>query len=272
VGGVSNADQVYPFGNAAVGQLDRLRALEAVLDPGTFRHLQGRGVDAGWNCLEVGAGAGSVARWLAERVGPHGSVLATDLDTTPLRDLGHPALEVRVHDLLRDPLPEAYFDLVHVRLVLAWLPDAAFALGRLVAALKPGGWLMAEDLDFVSAVPTPDMDADSAALFSRVHDAHLVVLTQNTGFDPQHGRRLWSLLEQAGLVDVGGEGQTTLWRGGEYGGELFRLTFAQLREPMLATGRVSATEIDKAGDLCRDGLSFLSPVAVAAWGQRSGPA
>jgi SAM-dependent methyltransferase len=269
---VTDAEQVYPFDNAAVGQLDRLHALEAVLDPGTFRRLRGRGVQAGWHCLEVGAGAGSVARWLAERVGPHGSVLATDLDTTPLRDLGHPALEARVHDLLRDPLPEASFDLVHARLVLAWLPDAALAVGRLVAALKPGGWLVVEDLDFVSAVPAPDMDADSAGLFSRVLDAHLVVLTENTGFDPEHGRRLASLLEEAKLVDVGAEGTATMWRGGEAGGELWRLTFAQLREPMLATGRISATEIDTACDLCRHGLSFLSPVAMAAWGQRPAPA
>lgn len=266
---MTNAEQSYPFGNAAVGQLDRLRALESVLDPGTFRHLQGRGVVAGWHCLEVGAGAGSVARWLAERVGPSGTVLATDLDTTPLRTLRHPALEVRVHDLLRDPLPDAQFDLVHVRLVLAWLPDAVLALDRLVAALKPGGWLVAEDLDFVSAVPAPDMDEDSAEIFSRVVDAHLVVLTQKTGFDPEYGRRLRSSLERAGLIDVAGEGSTTVWRGGESGGDLFRLTFAQLREPMLATGRVSATDFDRASDLCRHGLSFLSPIAMTAWGQRS---
>jgi ubiquinone/menaquinone biosynthesis C-methylase UbiE len=179
---------------------------KAVLDPWTFRQLHRRGIEAGWHCLEVGAGAGSVARWLAERVGPSGSVLATDLDTTPLRNIRHPALTVRVHDLLRDPLPEAHFDLAHVRLVLAWLPDAALALGRLVAALKPGGWLVAEDLDFVSAVPAADMDADSAATFSRVLDAHLVVLSQNTGLDPEHGRRLGSLLEDAKLVNLGVEG------------------------------------------------------------------
>lgn len=266
------AEQAYPFDNAAVGQRDRLRALEAVLDRGTFRHLEGRGVRAGWHCLEVGAGAGSVAHWLAERVGPGGSVLATDLDTTPLRDLRHPALEVRVHDLMRDPLPEARFDLVHVRLVLAWLPDAALAVARLVAALKPGGWLVGEDLDFVSAVPAPDMDADAAALFARVLDAHLDVLTTNTGLNPQHGRRLRSLFEEAKLVDVGAEGTATMWRGGEPGGELWRLTFAQLRDLMLATGTVSAADIDRASELCRQGLSFLSPVAMTVWGRRSVPA
>ena len=53
-------------------ELARLKLLEALCDPWTFRHLDGIGVRQGWRCLEVGAGAGSVVRWLSERVGPHG--------------------------------------------------------------------------------------------------------------------------------------------------------------------------------------------------------
>jgi hypothetical protein len=64
---------------------------------------------------------------------------------------------------------------------------------------------------------------------------------------------------------------TTLWRGGEAGGELWRLTFAQLREPMLAMGKASAADLDTACELCGHGLSFLSPIAMTAWGQRSMP-
>src|SRR5262249_60963362 len=55
----------------------RLDALARQLDPGTQRILQTRGVAPGWRCLEVGGGSGSVARWLAERVVPGGSVLST---------------------------------------------------------------------------------------------------------------------------------------------------------------------------------------------------
>ena len=143
---MTNADHAYAFRNSVTGQRDRLRALEAVLDGGTFRRLAECGLGPGWNCLEVGAGAGSVANWLAERVGLSGWVLATDLDTALLDDLVHPPIAVQVHDVMTDPLPEARFDLVHARLLLAWLPDPALALRRLVAALKPGGWLVVEDL------------------------------------------------------------------------------------------------------------------------------
>jgi tRNA A58 N-methylase Trm61 len=70
-------------------------------------------VTAGWRCLEVGAGGGSVARRLGERVGATGSVLALDLDTTYLADLP-PHITVRRHDLTREQLPHGEFDLVTV--------------------------------------------------------------------------------------------------------------------------------------------------------------
>jgi hypothetical protein len=57
----------------------RLRNLEAWLDPITVEHLEATGIAAGWRCLEVGAGGGSIARWLSERVAPSGSLVATDI-------------------------------------------------------------------------------------------------------------------------------------------------------------------------------------------------
>src|SRR5262245_60645354 len=91
--------------------LGRLRALEAALDSGTIRFLEALGTCEGWRCLEVGAGAGSIAAWLCQRVGATGHVLATDLDTRFLDALDAPNLEVRRHDITTDELPEGAFDL-----------------------------------------------------------------------------------------------------------------------------------------------------------------
>jgi trans-aconitate methyltransferase len=128
----------YAFENAQALQPERLRLLAALLDDGTFRLLERLGVQPGWRCLEVGGGGGSVAAWLCDRTAPTGSVLATDLDTTVLRELERPNLEVRVHDVLRDELPEREFDLVHARLLLAWLADPERGLRRMLAPLRPG--------------------------------------------------------------------------------------------------------------------------------------
>lgn len=60
----------------AGAELARLRLIEAECDRHSFRYLDAIGVDTGWRCLEVGAGGGSVVRWLSERVGAKGHVVA----------------------------------------------------------------------------------------------------------------------------------------------------------------------------------------------------
>src|SRR5438309_1833603 len=100
----------------------RLELLEQIFDPGS-RNRRDR-VQPGWRCLEVGAGRGSMAVWLAERVGPRGHVVATDIDLTYLARLQLPNLEVRQHDILDDPLDAlepGSFDVVCSRLTLFWL-------------------------------------------------------------------------------------------------------------------------------------------------------
>ena len=75
----------------------RLRNLQQASDSSTISHLDAIGVGPGWRCLEVGAGAGSIARWLRTRVGPTGSVLATDINVDRLGNLpGN--VEVRQHE------------------------------------------------------------------------------------------------------------------------------------------------------------------------------
>jgi hypothetical protein len=50
----------------------RLRLIEEINDPATTCRLSSLGLTSGWRCLELGAGAGSIACWMAERVAPSG--------------------------------------------------------------------------------------------------------------------------------------------------------------------------------------------------------
>ena len=122
-------------------ELARLKLLEALCDPWTFRCLDGIAVRQGWRCLEVGAGAGSVVRWLSERVGSAGRVVAVDLDPRFLGDLRAPNVEVRRCDITQDDIEPAAYDLVHCRALLMHMNDPADVLRRMAAALRPGaGW------------------------------------------------------------------------------------------------------------------------------------
>src|SRR5215472_15691797 len=88
----------------------RLQLLQQMLDPLTIRRFERIGVQNGWRCPEVGAGGGSVARWLAKKVGPQGNVVATDIETRLLDNAYEPKLEIRRHDILVDALEQEYYD------------------------------------------------------------------------------------------------------------------------------------------------------------------
>jgi SAM-dependent methyltransferase len=117
------------------------------LDAGTIGHIKRLGLLTGWRCAEIGAGGASVARWLAERLRQPGHVVAADADTRALERFGCEGLEIRRHDILTGPLDEASYDFVHTRLLLTRLPDGLRAVKHMVACLRPGGWLLAEDFD-----------------------------------------------------------------------------------------------------------------------------
>ncbi|HEX8799388.1 MAG TPA: SAM-dependent methyltransferase, partial [Terriglobales bacterium] len=59
----------YAFENSGEMAEARYSELSALYDTQTIRHLQRTGIKEGWHCLEVGAGGGSIASWLCQRVG-----------------------------------------------------------------------------------------------------------------------------------------------------------------------------------------------------------
>ena len=73
----------YLLTNSEPETADRFDGLDEAFDPVSIGHLRRLGVGVGARCLEIGAGSGSIARWLAGVVGPAGHVLALDLDTWP---------------------------------------------------------------------------------------------------------------------------------------------------------------------------------------------
>ncbi|WP_026197691.1 class I SAM-dependent methyltransferase [Sciscionella marina] len=243
----------------------RLSSLEQWLDPATRDCLAARGVGPGWSCLEAGGGGGSVAMWLTEQVGDSGAVLATDMDTRFLEPLAGPNLEVRRHDLATESLPRERFDLAHCRLVLAHLPERGRALGEMVAAVRPGGWVVVEEMDFVSVAADPAHE--HAGAFMRTMAAHDEVL-QGHGMDLHYGRSLFSELRSCGLGEVTAQGHSRICSGATTAARTWQLTFDQLGAEMLEAGLARA-DFDVARRMCDEPeFSFLSQTVVAACGRR----
>ena len=240
---------------------ERLELLQRFHDPLSNRLFDAIGVAEGWRCLDVGAGGGSSTRLLAQRVGEAGCVVATDLDTRLLEPLAGDRVEVVQHDLLVDPLPEAEFDLAHIRLVLMHLPSRLDVLRRIVASLRPGGWLAVIDVDFTDVRVSPATPASQ-----RTWSAFLDAIAA-AGWDPSYGSRLSRNLEALELEEIEAEYLVSEGHAGEQA-RLVGLTLERLRTRMVEFGALDE-DVDDARRLLEDpAVRFRSPTSILARARR----
>lgn len=262
----------YIFDNAAPQASQRFDSLERLYDSRTLRCLEATGISDGWHCLEVGGGGGSIARWMSARAGPTGRVLVTDINPQFLTSLVTDTsgnIVVQQHDIGVDPLPEGTFDLIHARLVLIHVPTRQAALYRLVAALKPGGWLVVEDFDApLIDRAYPIQDGVSATLFRKMLAAQAHLMAKR-GFETGWGRKLFRRFQEAGLVEVGMDGFLAVWTGTSPGARLDQANFEQVRAEAVSAGLISDDDVEAVLALLDDpSFEYSSSVMMTAWGRR----
>ncbi|GAA4263177.1 class I SAM-dependent methyltransferase [Dactylosporangium darangshiense] len=242
----------YAFSNDDPEAVDRHQFLAAMLDPATRERLAGLGPLAGRRCLELGAGGGSVAAWLAAEAGPAGRVLATDINLRHLPDGA--AYETLRHDLRSEPVPPGPWDLIHARLVLLHIPDREDILRRLAAALAPGGALVLEEWSTTTLNPGLVLSAPSVRARELVEEYHRTLITDvlpARGNDPSWAPRLHRAMEDAGLTGVTTRISADSWPGGSPGARLIHANVAQLRDDFLAAG-FTPERLDELRDVVHD--------------------
>ena len=250
----------YLLDNAWQKAHERLTLQERFADEATRRRIVALGLERGWRCLEAGAGAGSVARWLSTRVGSDGHVLAVDLDTRFMSNLKEPNVAVRQMNIVSEELPRAEFDLVHTRLLLIHLPERERVLQKLVRCLKPGGWLLLEERE-AAAMPVRIPAVDSAW---KAMEGCLRAGGVGTGWP----HMMPILLQQQGLIEIGAEGEIPVFEGGSHMAEFWCITWEQMRDRMIATGLIDKKGLDNAMYMLRQrGEWFVAPAVFAAWGK-----
>jgi len=253
----------YTLDNAWEQAKRRLSLLEQHLDPMTRRRMTTLGVSEGWRCLEVGGGGGSVARWLCAQVGATGHVTATDIDIRFLEQIHEPNLQARQHDITAEDLPIAQYDLVHTRWLLHHLPHPESAIERMVAALRPGGWLLLEEVDFFP------VHTSTSQLYIDFMVALTGTVVAPSGRDCFWARALPALVANQGLANVNGEGDIAVLNGGSGIAEFFRLTGEQIRDTVINSGPLTAERFDAALALLADRAFWaFAGAGIAVWGQR----
>ena len=131
---------------AATGWDKHAPAIRAWLRRPTDAMLNMAAVAPGQRVLDVAAGAGDQTLDLAERVGPKGRVVASDISAKILTiaaqnaaRAGHSNVETHLADAEHLNLPAGTFDAAVCRLGLMFLPDPLAGLAQVYRALIPGG-------------------------------------------------------------------------------------------------------------------------------------
>jgi len=264
------SDNPYVIRGGVEGR-ERLRLLARIMRPTTLRLFDLAGIRPGMACLDVGCGGGDGAVELARLVGAGGRVVAIDTDPVKLdlarteaaaQGLGNVEFrqaDVSGADFGRD------FDVVYARFLLTHLSDPAAALAAMRRALRPGGLLVVEDIDFAGHFCDPD-----SVPFRRYVELYTAVVRRHGG-DPNIGPRLPRLLMDAGCEGV----RMNVVQPAATDGEVKlvnAVTMENIAESVVAAGLASAPEVAAlAGELyayARDPRTVMSIARVVqAWGR-----
>jgi SAM-dependent methyltransferase len=255
---------------------ERLRVLARAMHPTTAALLDRIGVAPGMRCLDVGCGGGDVTSELARRVAPAGRVVGIDMDVAKLAIAreeaaanGGLAVEYREGDVLTSELAPEY-DVVYVRFLLTHLAEPQAAVARIAGAVRPGGVLIVEDIDYTGSFCHP-----THAAFDRYVKLYTGTALAR-GVDPNIGPRLPQLLvaagcervgvkvvQPAGMTPEGHEGDVKL---------MIPLTLDNIADSAIAADLTTRDEIDELVSelyrLAHDPTTVLAvPRIVQTWGR-----
>jgi ubiquinone/menaquinone biosynthesis C-methylase UbiE len=255
-------------------EIARLDAQAALLDRATVMLLRAGGIGRGMRVLDLGTGLGHVAFAAAGLVGAEGRVVGVDnaprlLGEAIRRASAHPQVSFVQGDV-RTWRSEEPFDVVVGRLILFHLPDRLAVVRHHVAALRPGGLVVALDFDLGSIRAEPPVPLVDEA----VEWTNATFLS--AGACPTIGARLAPLLAEAGLADVQSIGiQECLGPEDPRGARILCGVMRSLLPQAAAAGiavpehlRYDALEERLVAAMRPSESTLLFPVLSAAWGRR----
>ncbi len=175
-------------------EAERLTMMARAHDPDSRESIERLHLPPDATCLDLGAGYGTMAIWMAERF-PDGEVFAYDLDDAGFAAHDLPNLRCEAVDVSTADLGEARFDLVHSRATMGFLANRNEVLRRIMTALKPGGSIALCDMDFGPVASGPD------PTWARFWSAHLD-FARSRDWDFEFGGRAPRLLAELGFEAI----------------------------------------------------------------------
>lgn len=266
----------YVLGTGAE-ELDRLGLQHQVWHGHTSALWSRAGFGPGQRLLDAGCGPGFATADLAHLAGADGHV--TGVDAAPsyveaaqarCAALGLGNVELLHADLHADALPAASYDGAFLRWVLSFVADPEAVVGRVTAALRPGGALVVFDYVHYRAARIFPTSTVLDELF-----AHFEAANRRRGGDYDRGGRIPEWLGRAGLRIEALQPIVEAARPGDRYWRWFTAFCRVFLPGMVESGEVSeafAVEVvEQLRDRERDpGAFLLTPPVLTAIGRRAG--
>ncbi len=248
----------------------RLNLLAEVLKSSTSALLQRLGLKAGHAFLDMGCGGGHVSILASQMVWPNGWVRGVDFDKEIINLAEKDTDDLDIHNVSFKALSvydidyEQEYDFAYARFLLSHLKEPLAVLHKMKDALKPGGKIVVEDINFEGHFCYPH----NQAFYDYVR--HFTTAAHNNGQNPDIGTGLFSLLHEAGLEDVNFEMIQPVFHEGP-GKWMAHITLDRIKPSIINQGIVTEQEAD---DMLKDLEAFTNnketiismPRIFRAWG------
>jgi ubiquinone/menaquinone biosynthesis C-methylase UbiE len=175
-------------------ELERLQLQADVIRDMEYRAFVRLGLPTTGRVLEIGCGPGYFASQLATNL-PELTIVGIDVDDICVKEARQriPVIKADGHSL---PIRDCSLDAAYARLALRHIARPESVLSAAYAALRGGGRILVEEVDNASHIVFPEIPMFGKILEAR-HD-----MMRRFGGDPYIGRRVITLLRQAGFVDI----------------------------------------------------------------------
>lgn len=248
----------------------RLRVIADVLSESARALFERIALPRGARCVDVGCGGGDIALEIARIVGADGHVVGIDMDAEKLElaradaaQAGLQNIEFRVGDA-REFDDRGAYDCAFARFLLTHLSEPGDLVARMVRAVRAGGRVILEDIDYSGIVCYPPNSAIQR------HIELYRELVRRRGGDADIGPRLPSLIGAAGVEGVHVRVVQPCFLEGQ-GKFIYSITTESIAEALEAERLVDATEvaelIAELNAFAADSTTLLTfPRIVQAWG------
>jgi SAM-dependent methyltransferase len=220
---------------------ERLKVLFETLLPGTLELFSKSGITDVNSILDIGCGSGDITAIIAE-LNQSAELFAYDFDPsilsiaeTKLKDKSN--VKLGILDINTDDIGSEKYDVIVSRFLLSHLFSPADALNKFYNALITNGKIIIEDVDFYGHFCYPQNDS-----FDKYVELYADISIKR-GMDPYIGRKLFTLLNDAGFKQINLEIANPAFNSGA--GKLMGiLTLKNIAQSILDEGILSQPELD----------------------------